>query len=309
MQNENLVAILDGGGPVFIDGGLATQLEAQGCDLNNNLWSAAMLMSNQGAIVDAHRAYLDAGAQIIITASYQASRKGFEAKGLSTDEADKLIVRSVSLAAQARDEYLADNPDSKMVPLIAASIGPYGAALHDGSEYTGDYGVPASELRDFHSGRLSLLDGTDADLLACETIPSMVEAEVLCELLNNATSPAWVSFSCRDEEHISDGNLLRDAAAMFRNHPRVFAVGINCTPPQYVLPLIGTIRFAAQDKLIVVYPNSGEIYHSEDNTWSGTVTADDWAAAAGAWRRAGARLIGGCCRTGPSQIAAIVANV
>ena len=291
--------------PVLVDGGLATQCEAMGCDIDNALWSAVLLQSNPRALVDAHRAFLDAGAEIIATASYQASRKGFMAAGLSADAADDLIVSSVKLAEQAREEFLRDNPDTHRAPLIAASIGPFGAALHDASEYTGQYGVTEEELREFHRGRLELLDGSGPDLLACETIPSYEEALVLAELLSKATSPAWISFSCRDEEHISDGTPIADVASLFAGHPRVLAVGVNCLAPKLILPIIGTLKSAAADKAIVVYPNSGETYNVDDNSWSGNVTELQCARSAQAWIEAGAKLVGGCCRIGPAQIAAM----
>lgn len=285
-----------------MDGGLATQLEAQGCDLNNRLWSAALLQSDPQAIVYASRAYLDAGAECIASASYQASRQGFAAAGLSATEADELILLSVQLAERARSEYLEDNPGQQQTPLIAASIGPYGAMLHDGSEYKGDYGVSADTLRDFHAERLALFDGSGADLLAVETIPSMLEAEVLAELLAGCRTPAWISFSCRDAEHVSDGSKVADVARLFAGHSTVFAIGVNCTPPQFMLPLIRIIRDAAPDKRVVAYPNSGERYSVEDNSWSGTATPVDYALAAREWVAAGASMIGGCCRTTPEHI-------
>lgn len=291
--------------PILIDGGLATQCEAMGCNIDNALWSAVLLQSNPRALVDAHRAFLDAGAEIIATASYQASRKGFMASGLSAKDADGLIVSSVRLAERAREEFLRDNDDTQREPLIAASIGPFGAALHDASEYTGQYGVTEEELREFHRGRLELLDGSEPDLLACETIPSYAEAKVLAELLSEATSPAWISFSCRDAQHISDGTPIADVASLFTRHPRVLAVGVNCLAPQLILPIIATLKSAAADKAIIVYPNSGETYDVENNSWLGNVTELQCAQSAQAWIEAGAKLVGGCCRISPAQIAAM----
>ena len=290
---------------MLIDGGLATQCEAMGYNIDGDLWSATLLRSNPRAIVDAHRAYLDAGAEIITTASYQASKCGFMSTGLSARQATELIVSSIDLAAQARDEYLRDNADAETVPLIAASVGPYGAFLHDGSEYTGRYGVTKDELRDFHQDRLELLDQRGADLLACETIPSYEEAVVLAELLSGVTNPAWVSFSCRDEDHISDGTLIADAAGLFHNHRRVLAIGANCTAPDLINPIIEILKSAVPGKAIVVYPNSGETYHASDNSWSGPESAKHCKALAQEWLEAGATLIGGCCRLGPKQIAAM----
>jgi homocysteine S-methyltransferase len=303
MANAFLAA-LDRAQPLILDGGLATQLEAQGCDLGNALWSASLLIENPQAIVDANRAFLDAGAECIASASYQASRAGFAQRGLSADEADALILRSVELAMRSRDEFVAATaPD--FVPLVAASIGPYGAVLHDGSEYRGDYNKPVAELRRFHEARLQLFDNSGADVLAFETVPSLPEAEAIADLLSDCTTPAWVSFSCKDDKHISDGSPVETAVALFRDHPVVAATGINCTPPQFAPALIDKVCNAAPDKAVIAYPNSGEIYDAERNAWSGTVTPLDYAAAARDWQAAGAKIIGGCCRTGPAHIAAM----
>ena len=304
-MTSSFTTLLDHHRPILIDGGLATQCEAMGCNIDGELWSAVLLQSNPRALVDAHRAYLDAGAEIIATASYQASKKGFMAAGLSAADADKLIVSSVRLAEQAREEFLDDNPDTKRVLLIAASIGPFGAALHDASEYTGQYDVTEGALREFHRGRLELLDRSGADLLACETIPSYEEAKVLADLLGEATSPSWVSFSCRDEKHISDGTPLSDVVSLFEGHSRVLAVGVNCVAPNLVLPIIATLRSSAPDMPIVVYPNSGETYDVEGNSWLGTTTELQCERSAQEWIDAGAQLVGGCCRIGPAQIAAM----
>ncbi len=304
-NTSSFAELLERREPILIDGGLATQCEAMDCNIDGDLWSAVLLQSNPCAIVDAHRAYLDAGSEIIATASYQASRSGFMATGLSAADADGLIVSSVTLAEQAREEFLRANPGTERVPLIAASIGPYGAVLHDASEYTGQYGVTEDELREFHRGRLELLDRSEADLLACETIPSFEEAKVLAELLGEAMSPAWVSFSCRDQGHISDGTPFADVLGLFEGHSRVLAVGVNCIAPGLILPIIATLKSLAPDKAIIVYPNSGETYHAEDNSWSGTATDLQCEQSAQEWIDAGAQLVGGCCRIGPSQIDAM----
>lgn len=312
MIGENKIAFaaaLRRPGPILLDGGLATQLEAQGCDIGNNLWSASLLATNAQAIVAASRAYLDAGAECIATASYQASRGGFATLGLSAADADRLMLSSVELAQQARDEYLADNTSCGQIPLIAASIGPYGAALHDGSEYTGNYDVGTDTLRVFHAERLQLFDESDADVLALETIPSLTESEVLAQLLRACKTPVWVSFSCRDERHISDGTPVEDVASLFCDHPTVLAVGINCTPPQYVVSLIGRIRKVLPDTAILAYPNSGETYNAIENSWSGTVSPLDCATAAQDWVSAGAKLVGGCCRMRPDHIAAMAERI
>ncbi|MCH8931030.1 MAG: homocysteine S-methyltransferase [Proteobacteria bacterium] len=304
-DNKLFVEALAGPGTILLDGGLATELEARGCDIRTDLWSAGLLQNDPQAIIDVHRAYLDAGARCIISASYQASRQGFMSLGISANAADELIASSVLLARTARQQYLDDNPGTDPLPIVAASVGPYGATFHDGSEYTGNYGVSRDVIRRFHEERLAILDRAGADVLACETIPDYQEARVLCELLENVRSPAWISFSCRDDRHIGDGTPLEQAARLFRKHPRVLAIGINCTAPRLISSLIDRVKAAAPDKAIVVYPNSGEKYHAEKHSWSGTVSPVECAAGARAWRDAGAKLIGGCCRMGPQHIAAM----
>lgn len=301
-QNSKFIRLLERDRPLLLDGGLATQLEAQGCDISNDLWSASLLQSNPEAIVAAHRAFLDAGAECLATASYQASREGFGQHGLSCDEADALMLLSVALAKRARRE-------AQSGAAIAASLGPFGAMLHDGSEYVGNYGVSSETLRDFHETRLKLFDGAGVDVLALETIPSLQEAEVVSDLLRDCKTPSWMSFSCRDNEHISDGALLSDAARLFAGHPTVVAVGINCTSPQYVPALIAELRKSLSGKSILAYPNSGELYDAQSKSWRGTVTPGDCAAAARAWVAAGAKIIGGCCRMGPRHIEAMASMI
>jgi homocysteine S-methyltransferase len=290
---------------LILDGGFATQLETMGFDIDGKLWSAKLLDSNPQAVIDAHRAYLDVGADCIISASYQASRGGFMSMGKSADEADRLVASAVELALAARRDYLEANDAESALPLVAASIGPYGATQHDGSEYTGLYDISADDLRRFHEERLAILDQCGADVLAVETIPNIIEAQVLSGLLERANTPAWVSFACRDGKRISDGTTLADAVALFSNHARVLALGINCTPPEFVNTLIAEVKRVAPQKAIVVYPNSGETYHSEDNSWSGKACDFDSDFDVAGWLAAGATLIGGCCRTGPDNIAAI----
>jgi homocysteine S-methyltransferase len=308
MQNKaNFEDSIAQGLPILLDGGLATELEAQGYEIGTELWSAALLQSDPQAIVSAHRAYLDAGARCLISASYQASLEGFVSLGLSENAANELIASSINLANQARDDFIQNNPHAAGPIFVAASVGPYGATLHDGSEYTGNYSLSTQALSRFHAPRLGVLDQANPDVLACETIPSMDEAIVLCELLCQTRSSAWISFSCRDGQHISDGTPIREAAALFSDHPKVVGIGVNCTPPQFVTSLIHHIRAAAPDKVIIAYPNSGETFDAKSNSWSGTVTPIECANAAKEWLRAGAQLIGGCCRMGPSHIAAMSA--
>ncbi|WNC67708.1 homocysteine S-methyltransferase [Thalassotalea nanhaiensis] len=293
--------------PFIIDGGLATQLESSGFNLNNNLWSAKLLLENPDAIVDAHLAYLNAGAKCIISASYQASIQGFIDLGLTLAEAESTIKSSVELARKAVDKYMQINP-THVKPIVAASIGPYGAFLADGSEYTGDYQISDHQLCQFHQRRLHLLASTSADILACETIPNEQEALILSDLIAAQTKPAWMSFSCSDEKHISGGSLIKDAAKKLQSNQNIIAIGINCTSPQFIESLIQELK-RVTTKHIVVYPNSGECFHADTKTWHGTADPIECAVAAKSWANNGADIIGGCCRMGPAHIKAIVKNL
>jgi homocysteine S-methyltransferase len=286
--------------PLLLDGGLSNELESLGCDLNHPLWSARLLDADIESIIRAHRAYINAGAKCIITASYQASIPGLMAVGFSKKEAEQLILKSVWAAEEAiRQSGVTD-------VLIAASIGPYGAYLGDGSEYHGNYGVSDTALKEFHTERMQLLEQSNANLFACETIPSLQEAKVLCEILKQIHKPAWVSFSCKDEKHLNDGTPIRTCAELFAQHETVFAIGVNCTKPEYISPLISEIQSVSHAKKIVVYPNSGERYDAGTKSWSGDSTC---ALLSAEWLALGASIIGGCCRVGPDQIRLIAAAI
>jgi len=296
---------------LILDGGLATELEARGADLDDPLWSARLLIENPGLIRQVHHDYYAAGADVAITASYQASFPGLARRGLNRKQARDLMTTSVRLANEARDAFWSDDTHrtGRLRPLVAASIGPYGAHLHDGSEYRGDYAVGRAELTAFHRERMAVLADAGADLLACETIPSRLEAEVLLELLEEFPGVrAWLSFSCRDEAHISDGASFAECVAMTNASSRVVAVGLNCTPPQYAEALVRA-AVAVTDGPVLVYPNSGERYQAEGNRWLPGEGVDDFVASARRWHAAGARLVGGCCRTGPREIEGIARSL
>jgi len=307
-RSSPIAPFLADDGVLLLDGGLATELEDRGHVLDTDLWSADLLLQRPEAIRDVHLAYLDAGADCIITSSYQASLEGFLAHGLSKEEARRALLRSIDLAIEARDLYLARSSTTGVRPhrpLVAASIGPYGASLANGSEYSGQYGVSREALREFHQWRWGILADTAADLFACETIPSYAEAEVLQELIEESPDIfAWVSFSCRDGERISDGTPIEDCAALFADQDRVVALGVNCTAPEFVSSLIGRLRNATR-KPIIVYPNSGEMWDAANRRWTGTSDPSDYVSLATEWRSRGASLIGGCCRIGPRHIRAL----
>ena len=245
-------------GVLVLDGGFATELETRGFVLDTRLWSAQLLLTNPEAVRDVHLAYLESGADCIITASYQASVAGLRARGMSEAEAAEVLMRSVELATEAREIFLenATDRDASPGPLVAGSIGPYGASLADGSEFIGHYGLSKPELRAFHIDRWDILASSSVDLLACETIPSIEEAEVLLGLLMETPDiTAWFSFSCRDGEHISDGTPIRQCAALLDGVEQVAAIGINCTAPSHISSLIAETRGGAPRVPIVVYPN------------------------------------------------------
>ncbi len=290
--------------PLLLDGGLSNELERLGCDLNQKLWSSKLLESNPEAIVLAHLAYLESGAQCIITSSYQATIPGFIAIGYDQPSASALILKSVQLAEEARSRFMSSHPHA-VRPLIAASIGPYGACLADGSEYRGNYGISDQELADFHEPRIKILDNSTADILACETIPSFQEARVLSTVLKNINKSAWISFSCKDGKHLNDGTPIEKCVALLAHHPSVFALGVNCTSPNYISELIQSIKTKSGDKKIVVYPNAGAIYNAESKTWSGLLEPSACELMAKEWMDLGADIIGGCCGIGPGQIKAM----
>jgi len=301
---DPIQSFLDEAGAMILDGGLATELEARGYDLNDPLWSARLLIESPHALRQLHLDYLAAGADCIISASYQATRGGFLKKGLTEERARELLLLAVGLALEARDEFWAveANRVGRRRPLVAASVGPYGAYLANGAEYTGDYEIGMEDLVDFHRWRWQVLAGSGADLLACETIPSFVETRALRQLLDeSADVRAWFSFSCRDGGHIRDGTPLVDCVRLLADHPRAVAVGVNCTAPVYLPDLIRAVRRVTQ-KPIVAYPNSGESYDAAGKRWVEGPEQTPFASASPSWRAAGARLIGGCCRTGPQDI-------
>ncbi|TVU34935.1 hypothetical protein EJB05_16793, partial [Eragrostis curvula] len=291
------------GGCAVLDGGLATELEAHGAELRDELWSANCLVSAPHLIRKVHLDYLEAGANIITSASYQATIEGFQSKGFSREQSEALLRRSVHVAQEARAAFA--ERDARPV-LAAASIGSYGA---------GDYGksVTKETLKDFHRRRLQVLAGAGPDLIAFETIPNKLEAQsaslqAYAELLEEEDIhiPAWFSFTSKDGVNAASGDPIMECAAVGDSCERVAAVGVNCTAPRFIQGLIHSIK-KVTDKPVVVYPNSGETYVAETKEWvnSDDASGTDFASYAGKWRQAGAVLVGGCCRTSPDTVRAI----
>ncbi|KAK0581190.1 hypothetical protein LWI29_011172 [Acer saccharum] len=310
------------GGAAVIDGGLATELESHGADLNDPLWSAKCLLSSPHLIHRVHLDYLEAGADIIITASYQATIQGFEAKGFSKEEGETMLKKSVEIACEARDTYYercsesscdvtGDGKILKHRPiLVAASVGSYGAYLADGSEYSGYYGdaIKLETLKDFHRRRVQVLVESGPDLIAFETVPNKLEAQAYAELLEeeDIRIPAWFSFNSKDGNNVVSGDSLVECASIAESCKKVVAVGINCTPPRFIHGLISAIK-KVTTKPILIYPNSGEFYDATIKEWvqNTGVSDEDFVSYVNNWRKAGASLVGGCCRTTPNTIRAI----
>ena len=304
---DRVGSFVERAGAMVLDGGLATELERRGADLRDPLWSARVLLERPDLIRDVHLDYFRAGADLATTASYQASLKGFAQRGVDRRRALSLIGSSVALARHARAMFWTepDRAPDRVWPLVAGSVGPYGAALADGSEYRGNYGVGRAELIEFHRPRLDVLVDSAVDVLAMETMPSLEEVDVLLELLaRRPTARAWFSFTTRDASHLSEGQPIEEAARLVSSSPQVIAVGVNCVPPKRVDPLLARLR-SATDLPLVVYPNSGERWDGKLRCWRGEAQPLDQSAAVLRWRAAGARLIGGCCRTTPATISAI----
>ena len=279
------------------DGGLATELEAQGNDLSDSLWSARLLLDAPDRVRDAHLAFFRAGAVIATSASYQASFEGFARRGLGRRHAAGLMRLSVDLARAARDEMAADGQPR----WAAASVGPYGAALADGSEYRGRYGLSVRELTAWHRPRLEALAEAGPDVLALETVPDIDEAEALMAAISGLGIPAWLSYSIAGERTCA-GQALPEAFAVAAGVPEVVAVGVNCCAPADVLAAIAAAR-EATGKPVIVYPNSGEGWDARRRAWTGESRYS--AGLPRQWIAAGARIAGGCCRVRPADIAVI----
>ncbi|KAK7285311.1 hypothetical protein RJT34_20078 [Clitoria ternatea] len=310
------------GGTAVIDGGLATELERHGADLNDPLWSAKCLFSSPHLIRQVHLDYLENGADIIITASYQATIQGFKTKGFSEEECEALLRKSVEIACEARDVYYqrcagcssGEGVDGRILNhrriLVAASVGSYGAYLADGSEYSGNYGnaITVETLKDFHRRRVQTLADSGADLLAFETVPNKIEAQAYAQLLEeeDIKIPAWFSFNSKDGINVVSGDSVLECGSIAESCNKVVAVGINCTPPRFIHDLIVLLK-KVTTKPIVIYPNSGETYDADRKEWvqNTGVTDEDYVSYVNKWCELGASLVGGCCRTTPATIKGI----
>ena len=292
-------------GVVPLDGGLSTELEAAGHDVSTSLWSARLVEQDPAAVVAAHTRFFAAGARVATTASYQVSAEGFAAAGLGADAAERSLRRSVALAQDARDRAGLVGP-----AWVAGSVGPYGAVLADGSEYTGAYagpdGLDLAALRRFHRPRLHALADAGADVLACETLPAALEVEALLLELADVDVPAWISLTTALDAggtvRTRRGEPAEEVFAMVRDAPSVLAAGVNCLAPGDVAPAVTAA--ASSGRPVVVYPNSGERWDAAARCWAGDPRLSP--ADVSRWVDGGARLVGGCCRVGPELLADLV---
>ncbi|MFF3214879.1 homocysteine S-methyltransferase [Streptomyces sp. NPDC002886] len=287
-----------GGRTVLLDGGLSNQLADQGCDLSGGLWTGRVLAESPEQVTAAHTAYARAGAEVLITASYQVGYAAFAGRGYGPERTTALLRRSVRLADEAARA-------AERAVWVAASVGPYGAVLADGSEYRGRYGLSVRELADFHRPRIEALLAEGPDVLALETVPDATEAEALLTVLADTGARAWLSYTV-EGGRTRAGQPLPEAFALAAGSPQVIAVGVNCCDPAEVLPALGAAATVTA-KPLLAYPNDGSVWEPDTATWRAPATSARWPTAA--WHRAGARLVGGCCRIGPDRIAELAATI
>ncbi|MFF4558067.1 homocysteine S-methyltransferase [Streptomyces sp. NPDC001422] len=290
-------------GTVVLDGGMSNELESAGHDLSDALWSARLLAERPEAVVEAHLAYYEAGADVAITASYQATFEGFARRGITHERAAELLGLSVGSARAAARRAHAKGVTRPL--WVAASVGPYGAMLADGSEYRGRYGLSVDALERFHRPRLEVLAAAGPDVLALETVPDSDEALALLRAVRGLGVPAWLSYSVSGDRTRA-GQPLEEAFAPVAEADEIVAVGVNCCAPEDVDAAVA-VAARVTGKPVVVYPNSGEAWDAEARAWNGSSSFT--AGQVAGWERAGARLVGGCCRVGPEAIAGIAAAV
>jgi homocysteine S-methyltransferase len=285
-----------------LDGGMATELERRGRDISGPLWSAQVLDDSPAAIQQVHLDYMRAGADCTSTVSYQVSALGYEESERPREDAARALRKSVEIAEVAREQFEreADRPIA-----IAASLGPYGAALHNGAEFHGRYDIGFEDLVAFHADRLAVVAETNVDLVALETVPSFEEGEaILAALARFPSLSAWLSFTCRDSSHVAHGERFAECASLVDDSQQIIAVGINCTHPRFIAELIAEAKTATR-KPVFVYPNSGEIWDAANRRWLGTSDIAEYATLASSWFGVGAHAVGGCCRTTPAHIRAV----
>ena len=286
---------------MVIDGSMSTALENLGAEHKNDLWTAQTLVDNPDLIKKVHINYFRAGADCGITCSYQATIPGLVKHGFTESQAEEIITRSVKIFQEAREQWWNNEGKAagRVYPLCLGSVGPYGAYLADGSEYTGNYKIDDKNLRKFHRRRIELLNEAGSDLLLFETQPSLKEVLIEASIAEELGANYWISFSCADGKKINDGTKILDCARELSDknlYPHLKMLGVNCTKPEYIVSLIRELK-QVTDLPIGVYPNSGEIYDPNTKTWTHSENAKDFGAYALSYMEAGASAVGGCCTT------------
>lgn len=311
-MRQDLTTILAESQLLITDGAAGTHLESMGCDLNDDLWTAKILKDNPELIKKLHRDYFQAGSDFGVTVSYQATIEGYINKGLNREQAIDLIKTSATLVLEARDEWWEQEgkADNRRYPITAASIGPYGAYLADGSEYRGDYELSKEQLRQFHKERIEILWNQGVDLIAAETIPRLDEALVIAEIVQELNAQCWITFSAKNESQICNGQDIVECVQALEPFNGVVAVGLNCTAPQFIGALVEKINNETA-KPIVVYGNLGNSYDADSKTWcehdkNGATSYLNYAQQ---WKSLGAKIIGGCCGTTPNEIKQIFSKL
>ena len=305
INNNPIKNLLNQKNFIIVDGALASELQRRGCDLNDSLWSAKVLFEQPELIRQVHYDYFKAGADCAITASYQATPLGFSKKGINLNDSIALIQKSVELAQQAKQQYLSELDQPKPL-LIAGSVGPYGAYLADGSEYTGNYQLSEEAFMEFHYVRIKALIDANVDLLACETLPSFTEIKALTKVIKQFPKiSCWFSFTLKDDQHLSDGTPLSLVVEYLNNIEQIASVGINCIALEKVTRSLNVLN-KLTSKPLIVYPNSGEVYDPLIKQWHPNPQHNcTFANQLTNWIESGAKLIGGCCQTTPNDIANI----
>lgn len=288
---------------IKLDGGLSTALERLGANLKTILWTGDLIAASPHLIEQAHLDFIRAGAEIITTASYQISFIGEQTSGLQDTEVSNLLRSSTKIAQSAREKAI-DLGHSSSIK-VAASIGPYGAALGDGSEYRGHYEVSEKVLRDFHLRRIAVLLESQPDLFAVETIPSIIEAQIVQEILMEMKVPYWISFSCKDEKAISEGDSFAEAISSLQLDKNLIAAGVNCSNPSFIASLLESVNQKSKPEFIV-YPNLGRSWDAKKKVWIGE--AVQFQEVIPSWQKLGAKYIGGCCGIGPAELSEINLN-
>lgn len=301
MKNNRIIQQLDT--KILVsDGGMGTEIEKLNIIKNPELWSSDALINHPNAIYKIHQAYLKSGANILTTATYQANPIFLKAQHAILSNGHTLIGRAVDIVKKVKTDFVNANPFEQQ-PLIAGSVGPYGAYLNDGSEYTGNYDLTIDTLKKFHYPHLKLLAENDVDFFAFETIPNFTEATALNDLLRESfpNSMAWLSLSINDNLDLCDDTPLAKVLNYIADNPQIFAIGVNCTNIENINPIIQILK-THTSKAIVVYPNNGDIYNKEEGKWIPRADSPSFTEVVPTWIKSGATIIGGCCRTTPKDI-------